>query len=91
MSRVIDLTTGAALLIVATVLVFIPESRTESLRLANTVLFFIVVAPSMWRIWTAGLLTKTPAQIYAAPNRPKESLLSTVAMAMGVVALMVTH
>ena len=89
MNRLIDATASAALLIVATVLLFVPESRAAPLRVVNQVLFFIVGAPSIWRYWKAGILTKTPAQIYAMPSRPKESFLSFVAMLMGMVAIMV--
>ena len=89
MKRLFELTAGAALLIVATVLIFIPESRTASLRVVNQVLIFVVGGPAIWQYWKAGLLTKTPAQIAALPTRPKGSFLSFVAMLMGTVALMV--
>ena len=89
MKRHLDVVAGAGLLIVATVLVFIPELRTTPMRLAGGVLWLIVGGSTMWRDWKAGILKLTPAQIYALRTRPRVSLLTLVAMAMAAVALMV--
>jgi len=90
MNRFIEVTASAALLIVATTLVFVPESRTAPMRLANLVLFFILGGQAIWQYWRSGILNKTPAEIYAMPTRPKGSLISAVAFLMAAVAVTIS-
>lgn len=89
MNKYLDTAIEGAMFIVATTLVFIPESRSAPMRLACGLLFLIDSTSTIWRMWKAGILTLTPKQIYALPARPRASLLGAVAMLMSVIAFMV--
>jgi hypothetical protein len=83
----------ATLLIVATLLVLLPELRTPPMRVVLNGLAFPFFGLSLWQTYKSGFLTKTPRQIYQSyrmPNPPKRqenSLLKVLAGVMTVPAM----
>jgi len=80
----------AALVIVATLLIFIPELRTTPMRLLLGALWAAISGLHVLRLYRAGTLNMTPRQIYQASARPKLAALSFVAILTGSVAIVLT-
>ena len=80
----------AALVIVATLLVFIPELRNPPMRVVLGVLWITISGSQVRRLYRAGTLNMTPRQIYQATAKPKIGALSFVAILTGSVAIVLT-
>lgn len=73
----------------ATILVFMPESRTPALRAALVILWVPASLTLCWRYYKAGLLTRPIPAMHAMRNKPRTDLLTWAAIMMGSVALVV--
>lgn len=80
---------SAALLIVSTCVVFIPELRVPEMRLALLLLVLANAALYTWRLHVSGMLGLTLKGVYHSRRRPEIPLLSTVATLMSVVAIVI--
>ena len=87
--NILSLVAGV-LLVVAVVLVFIPELRTPPMRLALGILWVITAGSTFWRLHRARALTMTLGQIHQMAGKPKFGLLHSVSLLMGVVAIIAT-
>ena len=81
---------AGVLVVVATLLVFIPESRTLPMRMMLGVLWVIVAGSTFWRLHRAGVLRMTPGQLHQMVAKPKFSLLHSAALMIGAVAIIAT-
>lgn len=77
---------SAALFVVATILVFIPELRTLPMRATFEFLSVMVCGRMFWYSYKSGVLTMTIGQIYRMPVKPKNSVLELIAILMSIVA-----
>lgn len=80
----------AALLVVATCFVFIPEARVAAMTHVLYALAMAGAAIFIWRLYVSGMLGLTPKQIFHSTRRPRVTLLSTAATLMGVVAVVIS-
>jgi hypothetical protein len=86
---------AAALFIVATLLVFVPELRTPQMRIALNSLAIPLMVLGLWQSYKSGVLRLTPGQIYESFRKgdpldlpPKQgSLLETLALVMALPAM----
>lgn len=90
MAAVLSKAAAAGLFTVATILAFLPESRTPALQAALVVLWVSVSFKLGWRYYKAGLLTKSISTMHTMTNKPKTDLLTWAAIIMGSVAMVVT-
>lgn len=77
----------AALFIVATCIVFVPELRGPAMRAALFTLFTASAVVTFRRLYTSGMLGLTPKGILHSPDRPRFSLLTGAAAIMGAIAV----
>ena len=80
----------AALLCLATVLIFIPETRDTRMTAALFLLFGLAACASVWKFHRQGVLRLTPKQVYQLPKKPNANVLEVAALVMAVVAMTVT-
>jgi len=89
MTAVLSKVAAAGLFVVATILVFLPESRTPALQAALVILWVSVSYGLGWRYYKAGLLTRSISAMHAMRNKPRTDLLTWAAIMMGSVAMVV--
>lgn len=89
MRKYIETLICAALLVVSTCVVFIPELRVPAMRAALLSLMLANGAHFTWRLYASGMLGLTPKGIFHSRRRPQVSLLFTVATLMSVPAIVV--
>ena len=79
----------AALLVVATILIFLPETRTPALKAALVALWTPQSVACLWTSYKTGMLKMSMRELYRMGNKPKTDLLSWAAIMMGSAALVV--
>ncbi len=91
--KAFDLICAVALVVLAVVVLAIPESRTLPVRVGLIALYVIVVGQVVWRVRKWGVLRKTIPQMHLAiqapPNRVGISFLTFAARMLGVAAILV--
>jgi hypothetical protein len=72
-----------AVIALAAALTSYPELRASPVRLVFLILWAIAAAALFRRFYRAGVLTRTPGEIYRMKERPKTSLLDFLAVTGG--------
>lgn len=77
-----------ALILASAVVVVIPAARGEPLKWIVNSLFCVFAAQFLWRGWRAGLLSKTPGQIFqqAQAGRLRSHALDLAAIVISIIA-----
>lgn len=78
----------AALLVVAILLISMPELNGVAATVVLLSLFGIVSVSSIWRLHRAGILGMSPRQVYRSSRRPKANLLEVFALLASIIAMM---
>jgi zinc transporter ZupT len=78
---------GGALLVVAVLILFLPELRTTLMRRTNELLFFTLSGIYVWQFHKSGILKLSFSQIHRMPNKPRVSVLAFAAMTASSIAM----
>ena len=81
---------GLGVIALAALMISYPEWRTGPARFAFLIMWAVVAASWIWRLHKAGVLSRTPGEIFNMKERPKTGLLEFLAIMAGIVVTVVT-
>lgn len=87
MNTKLQMATAAALLVVAVLLIFLPQSRTTAFIALGGVLWMAVCGEVFFRLWKAGVLSRRVFQNHFQSNTSNVSLLTALSIIFGAIAI----